>query len=504
MTVYRRQGSKQAKSHAQCYTENYGVRNGGVTTSNDARERVRMATSRAATNAFVLVVALTLAFAFDVVVGQSGEEVCELQGFGQSECNAISCCKWDDGACWSAVGPGQCSDGGGGNSGDDGGNMDDWCSDGGGGGGGRDDDGGGSDDGDGGVLLPGVTGWADGKIVWSKPPQGWSSCAMVTTVFGTVVCVSKQAWSTAANRIKCDHIVNVYYQLLDNDGDGRVDDPKVLDHMVNNGYLLWVPATESEAEDFDEPNGLGVGQMTGLFEAVPNCCHSPSNRGADAFDRSTWAAAVDTSSAGCSNERDATTEEILHLITAAAGRVYPDLWAPSFNSQVGAALKEANGNCGWGYQGNWIDPSSNSCTGQFAYNDRTCDEECNVVEGIYWASVSYVGGLYTNQATEEIESEWLMATPDADMPVRPQGVTNAVSLQAGNPALYALVSDTTSEGHAWLPAVMPDGKYTGTPIVGNTNSGARSMLRSSKRRKGSGFAKTKSVLSKVVRVFLTI
>ena len=45
----------------------------------------------------------------------------------------------------------------------------------------------------------------------------------------------------------------------------------------------------------------------------------------------------------------------------------------------------------------------------------------------------------------------------------PPGVANAISLQAGSPALYALVADTTSEGHAWLPATMPEGRYSGTP-----------------------------------------
>ena len=60
-----------------------------------------------------------------------------------------------------------------------------------------------------------------------------------------------------------------------------------------------------------------------------------------------------------------------------------------------------------------------------------------------------------------------MATPDDGMDVHPTGVTNARTLQSGSPDLYALVSDTTSEGHAWLPSVMPDGKYKG--LISNDN-----------------------------------
>jgi hypothetical protein len=60
-----------------------------------------------------------------------------------------------------------------------------------------------------------------------------------------------------------------------------------------------------------------------------------------------------------------------------------------------------------------------------------------------------------------------MPTPDDSMAVEPAGVGNAKSLQTGSPALYALVSDTSSTGHAWLPAIMPDGNYQG-PTSANT------------------------------------
>jgi hypothetical protein len=266
---------------------------------------------------------------------------------------------------------------------------------------------------------------------------------------------------------RCNHVVHVFYQLMDNDADGNVDDSTVHAHMVANGYLLFVPATESDAESTAEtygvPPGVGQAQMTGVWEAVPNSCDTPTNRGASASDRSTWAAAVDTSDLSCDSQRDATTEEVLHLITKAAAQVYPELWGESYSSAAGAAIQAANGDCGWGYSGDWKDPSGNGCTGHYAYDDDTCDERCIVVEGIYWASVAYIGGLYTQQRAASIQIEWLLATPDASMAVEPPGVANAISLQAGSPSLYALVADTTPVGHAWLPAIMPDGRYNGTP-----------------------------------------
>ena len=57
-------------------------------------------------------------------------------------------------------------------------------------------------------------------------------CAKWTRVFGLVVCFSAPAKAACAtDSAKCDHIVNVYYQMLDNDGDGVVDDTTVYDEM---------------------------------------------------------------------------------------------------------------------------------------------------------------------------------------------------------------------------------------------------------------------------------
>ena len=50
-----------------------------------------------------------LMFRYDDLDDQgNGEEVCEGHGFSPAECVAISCCEWDDGDCWSAVGQDQC------------------------------------------------------------------------------------------------------------------------------------------------------------------------------------------------------------------------------------------------------------------------------------------------------------------------------------------------------------------------------------------------------------
>jgi hypothetical protein len=320
------------------------------------------------------------------------------------------------------------------------------------------------------LLFPNLVEWQDGNVLWYDPPDRvFSKCVKVTTVFGVAVCVTHGAWFDCNKEEGCparrNHVVHVLYQLLDNDANGVVDDPKLVDEMVHGKYILVVLHTDWDLVYFDYDDmayvGAGAATVTGLFESVPNSCDVPANRGADPHNRSTWSEFVEVNDdMGCDQSRDATVEEILHLLTIAASVVYPSLWDENYGSTAGAAIEAANGDCGWGYSGDSIDPSSGDCSGQFAYNDETCDEYCIVVEGIYWAIISYIGGLYTTERSEGISDEWMMGTPDASMSVLPEGVNNAISLEEGSPELYALVSDTTSEGHTWLPEIMPDGNYT--------------------------------------------
>ena len=118
--------------------------------------------------------------------------------------------------------------------------------------------------------------------------------------------------------------------------------------------------------------------------------------------------------------------------------------------------------CGWGYQSNYKNPSgaSPACTGIYAYDDPTCDIGCVVVEGIYWASVAWMGGLMTNQRAASVAQEWQATVPDKSMQSAvPSGQANAKTLEEASKVLFDLVRDTTSDGHMWLPKIMPDGKY---------------------------------------------
>lgn len=135
---------------------------------------------------------------------------------------------------------------------------------------------------------------------------------------------------------------------------------------------MFVPHSEADGAD-EAVNPGGRGQMTGVWEAFPNCCDTPSHRGASDTDRSTWSAAVDVSAAGCETQRDATTEEIHHLIGGAAAELYPEIWGTTSASTAGAAILALNGDCGWGHSGDYTDPGADRI-GQDCANYASIDD----------------------------------------------------------------------------------------------------------------------------------
>ena len=118
---------------------------------------------------------------------------------------------------------------------------------------------------------------------------------------------------------------------------------------------------------------------------------------------------------------------MLHLITEAAAALYPAMWGGKKgdfsttgdkSSTAGAATVASNGNCGWGYATSaikWKDPGGTTCVGYYAYSDASADPGTLIVEGVYWAIVTYIGGLYTTHIANDIKDEWLIVAPDDGM-----------------------------------------------------------------------------------------
>lgn len=233
-----------------------------------------------------------------------------------------------------------------------------------------------------------------------------------TNVFGVHIFASD-----TVPHAKVRHAASVMAQYLDNDENGRPDDPAVVQAMVARQATLIMFNEEGErAEDafFDEADalfdaGIAVQNLYG-WETLPQ----------------------GSSAAGF----DATLEEVLHLITHAGyNHAHPELWGEMPGTAVANAMDLARG----GYF--QIVPNRYPDDAWYTYDDRTCDYECMIAEYIYWALTSILGGQDFPDRLAEIEHEW-----------RPN---TTAKVQATDPTIYSLLTDPAN----LMPTVLPDGSY---------------------------------------------
>lgn len=267
-------------------------------------------------------------------------------------------------------------------------------------------------------------------------------------VFGVMVV------GAGVERESVQHAADVLAGYLDNDHDGWCDDPKVCKKLrVSLGTILMFKS-EKAAEDFWETpmffpgikndwygnnivlNGISYKELYEDEMQIDSCAYGGTFR---------------SYMTKCEDEFDATLKETLDLITAVGvAPAYGATFGKRKGSTVGGYIQELNGDCGWGYDNSWIDPSSGDCTGYFAYDSKSCDFPCLVTKGLYWSITSMLGAQDYKQQIAAIKDEWLLYSE--------------ALIEADAPDLYDLLRDT--ETYPWLPTVLPNGTYFGKP---NTN-----------------------------------
>jgi len=205
------------------------------------------------------------------------------------------------------------------------------------------------------------------------------------------------------------HAANVMAQYLDNDEDGLVDNPLVIEKMIENKAFVVMWKTE---EDIDiDPPADRLGQDLGNDETQPLFV---ANGKTGAF--------------------DATLEEILHIITHAGyAYAYPDV----FGEEAGTTLSEAMDIARGGHFTSI--PSVYPDEAWYSYDDATCDYNCQSTEYLYWSLTSLLGAQ--ENRLNEISHEWKLNTP--------------ALLQNTDLAIYNLLTNPEYK----LPTVLPDGAY---------------------------------------------
>lgn len=204
------------------------------------------------------------------------------------------------------------------------------------------------------------------------------------------------------------HAANVMAQYLDNDADGVIDNPQLVETMKEGRAFLVMWKSESDL-NFDIPTGIG--QDLGADETVPQWHVNHSGR------------------------FDASLEEVLHLITHAGyARLHPTVFGEVAGTQLADAMDIARG-------GHFQSiPMPYPAGAWYSYDDQTCDYACMVSEYHYWALTSILGAQADR--LDEISQEWTLNTSE--------------KVSSTDAAVFSLLS--APEYH--FATTLPDGKYS--------------------------------------------
>lgn len=203
------------------------------------------------------------------------------------------------------------------------------------------------------------------------------------------------------------HAANIMAQYLDNDEDGFVDNPLLVDALTGHGAALFLWQTTAQ---LDMLEGAYL-QDLGAAEIHPEW-HTRGHRG----------------------EFDASIEKILHIISHAGyANAYPGAFSEKEGSLLTNAMDSARG-------GRFVSiPPSYPEAAWFTRRDKRCDYSCMAAEYFYWAFSSILGAQ--DDRREAIRHEWLLGANDL--------------VQEYDRNIFHLLTDIQYT----LPVVLPDGRY---------------------------------------------
>ncbi len=238
----------------------------------------------------------------------------------------------------------------------------------------------------------------------SQESSGAAEFTKQVDVFGIHIYATEK---TADEKVL--HAANITAEYLDNDEDGVVDNPKLLEALVSRNTTIIMALDEDE------------------LSSIPR---NSRPRGQPLFDRETHP------NGPAEGRFDYSIEEILHPIT---GRGYADAYPDVFGTTNGTELSKAMDLARGGYfeevpeqypEGAW-----------YTYYDETCSYGCMMTEYMYWSLSSILGAQDLPGRLDQIGDEWPLNTRE--------------KVAAQDPSIYALLTDPQYH----FPTVLPDGTY---------------------------------------------
>ena len=267
-----------------------------------------------------------------------------------------------------------------------------------------------------------VLNWASGNsfTVSNTLPDDLSAASNVFSKSVEVFGLRVLATSSVPDA-KVLHTANVLAEYLDNDENGSVDQPEVLAKLLGNSNseiaTMVLFASENEQESYGND-----------FETLMRVLERTQNLFADEI--------FENGSQG--DDRDATLEEVLHLVTDLGwDEAFPEVWGERKGSTLADAMDLARG-------GYYQDVPTRYPDGAwFTYYDDTSDYATQITEYLYWATTTYLGGQdWTGRIHSNYTDEW-------------QPYTRAM-LEQTDPAVVTLL---TSANYNFPTKNLPDGNY---------------------------------------------
>jgi hypothetical protein len=235
------------------------------------------------------------------------------------------------------------------------------------------------------------------------------------------------------------HTANVLAQYIDNDADGIPDDLAVLEHLVDNKFVIPVWSSGDFFDDSDREK---------FFEKIrgTDCEDNVRMAASMYYDDDEWALGG-IQSAGT---WDTNLEEVWHVVSIGWYESYPDYFGDreSVSSMLTDAMDEARG-------GRFLStPERYPENAWYTYDDETCDYGCMVHEYFYWILMANLDALdpALTDKCRRSEDEW--------------SVCNRDQLAQIDPLAHSLLNDYDFK----LPTIIPDGTYV--PSTTYTNSAA--------------------------------
>ena len=204
------------------------------------------------------------------------------------------------------------------------------------------------------------------------------------------------------------HAANILARYLDNNEDGIIDNPPVVEQMIRHKAAMVIWQRKTELRGLSKS---GYIQDLGANEIVPGW-HTNGHTG----------------------KFDASIEEIWHLITHAGyANAYPDIFGESEGTALTKAMDIARG-------GHFTTvPNAYPAKAWYTYYDRTCAYNCMATEYFYWAMTSILGAQ--ENRLSEIQQEWKLNTQTL--------------VQNTDTSIYARLTDPRYK----FPTVLPGGTY---------------------------------------------